>query len=584
MALKRVLIGFAESLAAIEVAASLHDSGYEVFLFAREGALTALSRGLFADHLDRIIAPEDDIEASLVELKVFWNSIGRPAIFPLDDISLWLVNSLGLQIPELAIIGARGLLADLALDKSKQIDVARSAGFAVLETRPGDCISNMKFPRFAKGALAAERFHGRIVRTGGRRVASAADLQEFVIAAGSSPVISQPCVEGVGEGVFGIAQSGRLLIASGHRRVRMMNPKGSGSSACVSRGLQEDEIDRTRKFLEACRWDGLFMLEFLRDSSGVSWFMELNGRPWGSMALARAQGFDYPKWAADLTLLDVEPVLPPPPEFASKNIESRHLGRELIHIAHLLRPRRGIGERNHSLLASLTGMFLPKRPVRFYNLRSAGWGVFLRDTVYSLARHNCATRLGRLISAPRKILLRWQRYRLDATSDSVRNELRRMISGARRMAVVCYGNINRSALAEAALARAIPSGLEVRSYGLHRRSGRPVDPVMVGVGAELGFDLSRHRSRIFTSATATDADIILVMERWHLVRLLARYPQVRGKIFLLGSLDGGPVEIQDPFGKEVGVYSNVARRILLLANSISQYGGGSGAFPLRDAQ
>lgn len=566
MTRKRVLIGFAESLAAIEVATSLYGAGYEVFLFAREGALTALSHGLFAHHIDRIIAPEDDVEASLLELKVFWDSIGRPAIFPLDDISLWLVNGLALQIPELTIIGARGLLADLALDKSKQIDVARAAGFAVLETCTGDCICDMKFPRFAKGTLAAEHFNGRIVRTGGCRVTSAADLHEFVLGAGRSPVISQPCVEGVGEGVFGIAQNGRLLIASGHRRVRMMNPEGSGSSACESRALQEDEIDRTRKFLATCRWDGLFMLEFLRDSSGVSWFMELNGRPWGSMALARAQGFDYPKWAADLTLLGVEP-LPPPKEIAPVNMESRHLGRELIHIAHLLRPRRSTGERSHSLLASLIGMFLPMRPVRFYNLRSAGWGVFLRDTAYSLARHNSATRLGKLISAPGKILQRWQSYHLDTVSDKVRSELRRKVTNAKTIAVVCYGNINRSAVAEAALSRVLSADVDVRSYGLHRRSGRPADPVMVGVGAEFNLDLSLHRSRIFTNAAANEADLVLVMERWHLVRLNARYPQIRGKVFLFGSLGEGAADIPDPFGKARVTYSDIARRIVSLAHN-----------------
>ena len=41
----------------------------------------------------------------------------------------------------------------------------------------------------------------------------------------------------------------------------------------------------------------MFMLELLRDAAGTPWFMEVNGRPWGSMALAVRRGFDYPVWA-----------------------------------------------------------------------------------------------------------------------------------------------------------------------------------------------------------------------------------------------------------------------------------------------
>ena len=49
--------------------------------------------------------------------------------------------------------------------------------------------------------------------------------------------------------------------------------------------------------LSHTQWRGMFMLEFLRAKDGTAWFMELNGRPWGSMALARRSGLEYPAWA-----------------------------------------------------------------------------------------------------------------------------------------------------------------------------------------------------------------------------------------------------------------------------------------------
>ncbi len=56
--------------------------------------------------------------------------------------------------------------------------------------------------------------------------------------------------------------------------------------------------------------------------------MELNGRAWGSMALARRRGFEYPAWnvhaALDPDFVPVEPADPP-------EILARHLGMELAH-------------------------------------------------------------------------------------------------------------------------------------------------------------------------------------------------------------------------------------------------------------
>ena len=40
----------------------------------------------------------------------------------------------------------------------------------------------------------------------------------------------------------------------------------------------------------------------LRDGEGTAWFMELNGRAWGSMALARRLGHEYPRWAVQAAL------------------------------------------------------------------------------------------------------------------------------------------------------------------------------------------------------------------------------------------------------------------------------------------
>jgi hypothetical protein len=144
---------------------------------------------------------------------------------------------------------------------------------------------------------------------------------------GPAPVILQRWVPGRGAGVFGLADVGDVHHLSAHRRVRMMNPAGSGSSACASTPVPERLRTPVARLLGAVDWNGMFMVELLH-SEGRWWFVELNGRAWGSLALARRLGYEYPAWAVR-RLLDAEATLPEAPAF--NELECRHLGRELVH-------------------------------------------------------------------------------------------------------------------------------------------------------------------------------------------------------------------------------------------------------------
>ena len=86
-----VLIGFADSLAAIESAWCLSDEGFEVHVFAREGGRPALARSK-AVSVVGITPPEQDVYRSV-------RRSGRPgtgarpaAVLPLDDHSVWLCD------------------------------------------------------------------------------------------------------------------------------------------------------------------------------------------------------------------------------------------------------------------------------------------------------------------------------------------------------------------------------------------------------------------------------------------------------------------------------------------------------------
>jgi hypothetical protein len=137
----------------------------------------------------------------------------------------------------------------------------------------------------------------------------------------------------------------------------------------------------------------MFMVEFLRDGDGRQWFMELNGRAWGSMALARRLGLEYPAWAA-ATAFGL-PYAAPASANGHSAVVCRHLGRELVHLAMVIR-----GPQSAALVdwpgrgRTAAEVLRLRRGDSWYNLRSGELGVFASDT-WETVRTHAARLLGR---------------------------------------------------------------------------------------------------------------------------------------------------------------------------------------------
>ena len=115
---------------------------------------------------------------------------------------------------------------------------------------------------------------------------------------------------------------------------------------------------------------------------------------------------------------------------------------------------------------------------------------------------------------------------------------------------VCTANICRSPMAEG-LGRAYAARrgwlIEFGSAGVMGLEGHPAEPRAVRVMAEIGIDISGHRSRGVTAELVEQADHILVMELHHQIRLHRAFPASEGKVLMLGTF-GGVHEIPDPMG------------------------------------
>lgn len=350
-----ILMGFAEAVPAPEAFFSLHAAGHRVRVFTRAGAAPALLRHLPVGVPVVLPPPERDAAGAVAALRAALAGEGAPggavggapdAVLALDDVALRLLDAaLGpggdRGGPAVRVANVLGAGARLALDKSLQIRAAAEAGFAVPPTEIVEDAAGLRasriLPAIVKPALAVQEAGGRYAKGEARYLADAAARAAAADDPGGLrfPALVQPLIAGTGEGVFGFATAGGVTAWSGHRRLRMMNPHGSGASACIGQVPEPALREAAAAFVAAAGWRGPFMIELLRDAAGKAWFMELNGRLWGSLALARRAGLEYPAWAVAQAL---DPGFVPPPVALPRDpLVLRHLGRDLLHLLFVLR-------------------------------------------------------------------------------------------------------------------------------------------------------------------------------------------------------------------------------------------------------
>ena len=135
--------------------------------------------------------------------------------------------------------------------------------------------------------------------------------------------------------------------------------------------------------------------------------------------------------------------------------------------------------------------------------------------------------------------------------------------------IVCTGNICRSPMAEALLARRLSTlGVKARveSAGIAAPEGEPADPIARDLMRERGLDLSRHRARRLTGDVLAGFELVLVMDEAQRRAVEREHPASRGKVQLLGRF--GRFDIPDPRGKPRAAFE---RALALIERGIGDY-------------
>ena len=130
---------------------------------------------------------------------------------------------------------------------------------------------------------------------------------------------------------------------------------------------------------------------------------------------------------------------------------------------------------------------------------------------------------------------------------------------------VCTGNTCRSPIAEGILKELLQKkhlmNINVNSCGIAAYGGSKATPNAITAAKELGYNIETHRSEPIGNRIIENTDLIICMERAHKLRIEKMFPSTAERLFLFSEFVGQTGDIEDPIGKNLYVYRNVARTI-----------------------
>jgi protein-tyrosine-phosphatase len=367
-------------------------------------------------------------------------------------------------------------------------------------------------------------------------------------------VILQEYFRGDGVGIELIADKGTVRYAFQHRRLHEVPLTGGGSSLRISEAIVPALRAASGQLIGALGWHGVAMVEFkYAAATGDFRLMEINGRFWGSLPLAIAAGADFPAMLHELMTTGKVGEHPP----ARTGVVCRQLARDIDWLEHVLRkaapPELVRLPPKREVLRDCLLVFSPRHHFDVQSLRDPWPGLV---DLWRIVRKQ-GLRVSTLLRDRRRLAS-------ERRTALPRGQGRQVLARSRKVLFLCYGNINRSALAHAYAESRYRGRFQFTSAGFHSPEGRPADQVMVDVAARQGIELDNWQSCTLTEQLAVEADIIFAMEMAHIDQLYVAHPATRGKAFLLGAstaAEAGHIEVDDPYGQARVTYERVYRQV-----------------------
>jgi len=105
------------------------------------------------------------------------------------------------------------------------------------------------------------------------------------------------------------------------------------------------------------------------------------------------------------------------------------------------------------------------------------------------------------------------------------------------------------------------AGIKVSSAGTKTSDLYSMTEETIAVMKERGLNIESHNSRPTTSKLLHNSDLILTMEHGQRLSILASYPRLEDRTFVLSEYAGGSGDLIDPVGGTIDLYRAYTQKV-----------------------
>ena len=337
-----MLILDGHSSAALAFVRSAGKAGHWVAVGANAGAFAAAQLSRYCKLSFYYPISTEDTHGFVEAVLDFVNRNAVDLVVPVTDWALLPLSESRERFKHLCkvVLSSAASIEEVS-DKYQILQIAKSLGIRIPQTwlieSPSDVerLRAIKFPLVVKDRFSLRWRKGRSVFGGVSYAYSREELESQVsqrlIAAGD--VLVQEFIPGVGIGFSCFIASEEIRLPFQWKRVREVDPRGSASSCRESSSLDERIKNDSCQLIRRIGFEGIAMVEYKKTAAQpYPVLMEINGRPWGSIALPIASGIDYPRYLIDWYLRG---TLPPENKNYRTGIICRRMVAELTHLSNV---------------------------------------------------------------------------------------------------------------------------------------------------------------------------------------------------------------------------------------------------------
>lgn len=262
----------------------------EVRRAATHWSLAARGRHLAPD-------PRADPEGFVEALAGIVSANAYSALIPGSDAALRAVSELRARFPQWLRLGLPPApVVAAALDKRCLTDVARDLGLPQPRSETCETVEDALAAARLMGYPVVLKPHSTVFVDGdtlhqrSSRVASDSSALGRMASDYGSPFLVQEYLSGATYSLAGVVADGALPGVAMARYDRTWPPAAGNAAFATTVRPPSELLTTARHLLERLEWRGLFELEYIARCDGSFVPIDLNPRPYGSLALASAAG------------------------------------------------------------------------------------------------------------------------------------------------------------------------------------------------------------------------------------------------------------------------------------------------------